>query len=46
MTKLVGVDLGTNSIGLAVRDDEKGKSIIEQLVYFTSVIFESGVGRS
>lgn len=46
MTKICGIDLGTNSIGLSVRDDERGKSIIDQLEFFNSVIFESGVGHN
>lgn len=46
MSKILGIDLGTNSIGLSVRDTEKGENIVNQLDYFSSVIFESGVGRS
>ncbi len=44
MTKILGIDLGTNSIGLAVRDTEKGINLKEQLDFITSVIFKSGVG--
>jgi CRISPR-associated endonuclease Csn1 len=41
---ILGIDLGTNSIGLAIRDID-GQSLNEQLVYFSSVIFPSGVGK-
>ena len=30
MSKILGIDLGTNSIGLAVRDTDKGSSFVEQ----------------
>jgi len=42
--KTIGLDLGTNSIGIAIRNRDNGKEIIEQLEYFSSVIFKSGVG--
>lgn len=42
--KIIGLDLGTNSIGIAIRNRDNGKDIIEQLEYFSSVIFKSGVG--
>lgn len=45
MSKILGLDLGTNSIGLAVRDTDKGKNLKEQLDFFSSVIFKSGVGN-
>lgn len=45
MRKTIGLDLGTNSIGLSVRDMERGNDIIDQLEYFSSVIFKSGVGK-
>ena len=44
MPKSIGVDLGTNSIGLSVRDSDKGGQLEDQLIYFRSVIFPSGVG--
>ena len=44
MSKILGVDLGTNSIGLSVRDIE-GASLKEQLEYFGAVVFPSGVGN-
>ncbi len=45
MAKTLGIDMGTSSIGLSVRSTENGKSIQDQLEYFTSIIFKSGVGR-
>lgn len=44
--KTIGLDLGTNSIGLSLRNVDKGKNIIDQIEYFTSVIFKSGVGTA
>ena len=44
--KTIGLDLGTNSIGIAIRNRDKGKEIIDQLEYFNSVIFKSGVGTA
>lgn len=46
MSKIVGFDLGTNSIGISLRDRDKGQKIIDQLEYFSSVIFKSGVGTA
>lgn len=43
--KTLGLDLGTNSIGINVRESEKGHNIIEQLEYFSSVIFKTGAGK-
>lgn len=43
--KILGIDLGTNSIGLAVRDTDNGDNITDQLEYYTSIIFKSGVGN-
>ena len=46
MGKTVGLDLGTNSIGISLRNsDLSSKNITEQLVYFSSIIFKSGVGK-
>ena len=46
MGKTVGLDLGTNSIGISLRNsDISSKNITEQLVYFSSIIFKSGVGK-
>src|SRR5574344_1046980 len=44
MSKIIGIDLGTDSIGISVRDTDKGKNLCDQLDYFTSEIFRSGVG--
>lgn len=44
--KTIGLDLGTNSIGISIRNRDNGKEIIEQLEYFSSVIFKSGVGTA
>jgi CRISPR-associated endonuclease Csn1 len=45
MRKTLGIDLGTNSIGLSVRDEDNGINIQDQLSFFTSTIFKSGVGK-
>jgi CRISPR-associated endonuclease Csn1 len=45
MNKVLGLDLGTNSIGITVRDTDNGTEILNQLDYFSSVIFKSGVGN-
>lgn len=45
MGKILGLDLGTNSIGLAVRDLDEDDLLKNQLEYFTSIIFPSGVGK-
>lgn len=45
MDKTAGIDLGTNSLGLSVRDTDNGKNLQEQLDFFTSVVFKSGVGK-
>jgi len=42
---ILGIDLGTNSLGLSVRDLDSGENLKEQIVFFESVIFESGVGN-
>lgn len=44
MSKILGIDLGTNSIGLSCRDIEKAENLKDQLTYYSSVIFPSGVG--
>lgn len=46
MSKTIGLDLGTNSIGISIRNKDNGKEIVEQLEYFSSVIFKSGVGTA
>lgn len=42
--KTIGIDLGTNSLGITVRNPDLGRNIVEQLEYYTSIIFPSGVG--
>lgn len=44
MGKILGLDLGTNSIGLTIRDTEAGETFSQQLDLFSSIIFPSGVG--
>lgn len=41
--KILGIDLGTNSLGIALRNPDLGENISDQLEYYTSVIFKSGV---
>ena len=43
--KILGLDLGTNSIGISVRDTLKSGSVTDQLEFFSSYIFPSGVGN-
>lgn len=40
--KILGIDLGTSSIGLTVRDLDKADNFRDQLTYYTSIIFQSG----
>ena len=42
--KTLGLDLGTNSIGISLRNPALGDNLKEQLEYFSSDIFEAGVG--
>lgn len=42
--KILGLDLGTNSIGISVRNTQISGTIDKQLEYFTSIVFPSGVG--
>lgn len=44
--KILGLDLGTNSLGVALRNPDLGENIVDQLEYYTSIIFKSGVGNS
>lgn len=44
MAKILGLDLGTNSIGLALRNTDNGNTLTKQLELFSSIIFKSGVG--
>lgn len=45
MAKILGLDLGTNSIGTTVRDNSIDGDLNQQLVYFSSSIFKCGVGN-
>ena len=45
MSKILGIDLGTGSIGIALRNTDLGNSLIEQMEYFSSDIFQAGVGK-
>lgn len=42
--KILGIDLGTSSLGLALRDLNNGTDLFQQLEYFSSIIFQSGIG--
>lgn len=46
MAKIVGFDLGTNSVGTAVRNTVLGEELEDQLEYFSVDIFNSGVGNN
>lgn len=43
--KILGIDLGTNSLGIALRNIDNGGNIANQLDYYSSIIFNSGVGK-
>ena len=43
--KVLGIDLGPSSIGLSVRNANRGNNLQEQLEYFSSVVFKSGIGK-
>lgn len=45
MENILGIDLGSGSIGTALRNPQAGNTISEQLSYFSSDIFDSGVGK-
>jgi len=45
MRKFLGIDMGSNSLGLTVRNNDTNISTKEQLEYFSSIIFKSGVGN-
>ncbi len=45
-TKILGLDLGTSSIGTALRNPNLGDDLKSQLEYFSSDIFASGVGHN
>jgi CRISPR-associated endonuclease Csn1 len=46
MSKTFSLDLGTASIGYAVRNTDNTNEIIEQLDNYGSVVFQKGVGNS
>lgn len=46
MTKILALDIGTNSIGYTIREPEVGQPIVEQLVDYGATIFPKGVGNS
>lgn len=46
MAKTFSLDLGTASIGYAIRNTDNENDIIEQLDNFGSVVFQKGVGNS
>lgn len=45
-SKIVGLDLGTNSLGLALRNPDNGKNILDQIEFFSVNTFKAGVGRN
>lgn len=45
-SKVVGLDLGTNSLGLSLRNPDNGKNIIDQIELFSVNTFKAGVGRN
>lgn len=45
MDNILGIDLGSGSIGIALRNEHAGPTMKEQLQYFSSDIFQSGVGK-
>lgn len=45
MENILGIDLGSGSIGMALRNEHAGPTMKEQLQYFSSDIFQSGVGK-
>ena len=45
MGKILGIDVGTSSLGLTVRnDDDEKKNLTEQVIYSSVSLFNSGVG--
>ena len=44
--KVVGIDLGTGSLGILLRNLELGDNIIDQLEWFSVTTFDSGTGMS
>ena len=44
--KVIGIDLGTGSIGLSLRNPELSNNIQDQLEWFSVTTFNSGTGTS
>lgn len=44
--KVVGIDLGTGSLGVLLRNLELGNNIIDQLEWFSVTTFNAGTGMS
>lgn len=45
MPQILGIDLGTSSIGLAVRDSDLGRNVKDQLQFYGVTTFKRGVGK-
>ncbi len=45
MENILGLDLGTNSIGFSLRNPNINSDIIQQFEKYGSVIFKKGVGE-
>ena len=45
MPQILGIDLGTGSIGLAVRNSDLGRDIKDQLEFYSVTTFKRGVGK-
>lgn len=45
MPQTLGIDLGTGSIGLAVRDNDLGRNVVDQLQFYSVTTFKRGVGK-
>ena len=44
--KILGIDLGTNSIGTSVRNTDLGNNLVDQLEFFSSDIFNASVSKN
>lgn len=44
MGRILGIDVGTNSLGLTVRDESMSNNPVEQIVFSSVNLFDSGVG--
>lgn len=45
MGRILGIDVGTNSLGLVVRDEDISTNPTEQIVFSSVNLFDSGVGN-